>query len=169
MADRAEARVSRPPARGTVSVWHRSVTSGWMLATGAVATLGLLVIAFLVGAHRPMALWLLIVPAAFLATGAVTVTVSPSGVTAASTLLPLLRRRLPLGRIENATARWTRPTEIGGWGYRWNPGLSAVSLREGDALWITRIDQAQFVITIDDAETAAVLINQLLEQDNGTQ
>ncbi|MFE0801313.1 hypothetical protein ACFW3N_14615 [Streptomyces sp. NPDC058834] len=152
-----------------MAVWHRSVTSGWMLATGAVATIGLLVIAVLVGAHRPMALWLLIVPAAFLATGAVTVTVSPSGVTAASALFPLLRRRLPLGRIENATARWTRPTEIGGWGYRWNPGLSAVSLREGDALWITRTDNTRFVITVDDAETAALLINQLLEQDNGTQ
>ncbi|MFG2681633.1 hypothetical protein [Streptomyces sp. NPDC048392] len=159
--------MNRPSPRGTVAVWHRSVTSGWMLATGAVTTVGLLVVAVLVGAHRPLALWLLIIPAAFLATGAVTVTVSPSGVTASSVLLPFLRRRFPLGRIESATARWTRPTEIGGWGYRWNAGLSAVSLREGDALWITCTDKTRFVITVDDAETAAVLIGQMLDQDHG--
>jgi hypothetical protein len=83
-------------------------------------------------------------------------------VTAGSALLPFLQRRFTLERIEYASARWTRPTEIGGWGYRWNPGLSAISLREGDALWLTLTDGNQFVITIDDAASAAQLVNQLL-------
>ncbi|MET7405451.1 MULTISPECIES: hypothetical protein [Streptomyces] len=160
--------MNRPPERGTIAVWHRSVTSGWMLATGAVSMIGLLVIAVLAGEHRLMALWLLCVPVAFLVTGAVTVTVAPRGVTVRSAVLPFLRRRFPLGRIESATARWTRPIEIGGWGYRWNPGLVAVSLREGDALWITRTDTTRFVITVDDADTAADLVNQLLRQEDGT-
>ncbi len=87
---------------------------------------------------------------------------SPRGVTAGSALVPFLRRRFSLDRIQSASGRWTRPTEIGGWGYRWNPGLSAISLREGDALWLTLTNGNEFVITIDDADTAAQLTNQLL-------
>ncbi|MDH6229329.1 MULTISPECIES: hypothetical protein [Streptomyces] len=145
-----------------VTVWHRSLTSGWMLATGIVSAAGLLVIAAIDRPHRVIALWLLVVSAAFLVTGTIRVTVSPRGVTAGSALLPFLQRRFTLERIEYASARWTRPTEIGGWGYRWNPGLSAISLREGDALWLTLTDGNQFVITIDDAASAAQLVNQLL-------
>ncbi|MFD5013812.1 hypothetical protein [Streptomyces chartreusis] len=145
-----------------VTIWHRHLASGWMLATGLVSALGLAVIAAIDPPHRAIALWLLIVSAAFLITGAIRVTVSPSGITAGSALIPPLRRRFPLHRIQAASARWTRPTEIGGWGYRWNPGLSSISLREGDALWLTLANGNQFVITIDDAETAAELTTQLL-------
>ncbi|GGZ24862.1 hypothetical protein GCM10010300_80450 [Streptomyces olivaceoviridis] len=145
-----------------VTVWHRSLANGWMLATGIVSAAGLLVIAAVDHPHRTVALWLLIVSAAFLITGAIRVTVSPRGVTAGSALVPFLRRSFPLDRIQSASARWTRPTEIGGWGYRWNPGLSSISLREGDALWLTLTSGNQFVITIDDANTAVQLTNQLL-------
>lgn len=154
--------MSQNPTPTTVTVWHRHLTSGWMLATGLVSALGLLVIAAVAPAHRAITLWLLIVSAAFLITGAIRVTVSRDGVSAGSALLPFLRRRFPLDRIKHASARRTRPTEIGGWGYRWNPGLSAISLREGDALWLTLTNGNQFVITIDDADTAAQLTNQLL-------
>ncbi|GLW51252.1 hypothetical protein Stsp02_69130 [Streptomyces sp. NBRC 14336] len=154
--------MNQDSAPTAVTVWHRHLASGWMLATGLVSALGLVVIAAVDRPHRAMALWLLIVSAAFLVTGAIRVTVSPGGVTAGSALLPFLRRRFPLDRIEAASAGWTRPTEIGGWGYRWNPGLSAISLREGDALWLTLTNGNKFVITIDDAETAAQLTNQLL-------
>ncbi len=154
--------MNRDSSPTAVTVWHRHLASGWMLATGLVSALGLVVIAAVDRPHRTLALWLLIISAAFLITGAIRVTVSPGGVTAGSALLPFLRRRLPLDRIEAASARWTRPTEIGGWGYRWNPGLSAISLREGDALWLTLSNGNKFVITIDDAETAAQLTNQLL-------
>ncbi|MEE1942652.1 hypothetical protein V1L54_25145 [Streptomyces sp. TRM 70361] len=142
-------------------VWHRSLTSGWMLAVGVVSAPALLVAAAVVDEYRSIALWLLVVPVAFLATGAIRVTVSRRGVTVASLLLPFLRRRFALDRIRQASARWTRPTEIGGWGYRWSPGLSAVSLREGDALWLTLTDDNRFVITVDDADTAARLVNRL--------
>ncbi|WP_030668588.1 hypothetical protein [Streptomyces cellulosae] len=90
-----------------------------------------------------------------------TVSDYPRGVTAESALVPFLRRHFPVDRIRGASARWTRPTEIEGWGYRWNPGLSSISLREGDALWLTT-SGSQFVITIDDADSAAQLTKQLL-------
>ena len=145
-----------------VTVWHRSLASGWMLAAGVVSAAGLLTVAAVDRSHRAIALWLLIVSAAFLMTGAIRVTVSLRGVTVSSALVPFLCRRFPLHRIQSASARWTRPIEIGGWGYRWNPGLSSISLREGDALWLTLTSGNQFVITIDDADTAAQLTNQLL-------
>ncbi|MFF6977406.1 hypothetical protein ACFZAV_06585 [Streptomyces sp. NPDC008343] len=154
--------MNQDSAPTAVTVWHRHLASGWMLATGLVSALGLVVIAAVDRPHRSIALWLLTVSAAFLVTGAIRVTVSAGGVTAGSALLPFLGRRFPLNRIEAASARWTRPAEIGGWGYRWNPGLSAISLREGDALWLTLANGNKFVITIDDAETAAQLTNQLL-------
>lgn len=145
-----------------VTVWQRTLASGWMLATGIVSAVGLFAVAAVAPRHRPLTLWLLVIPAAFLVTGAIRVTVSSRGVTAGSLLVPFLRRRFPLARIASASARWTRPAEIGGWGYRWNPGLSAMSLREGDAMWLTLTSGGQFVITIDDADTAAELTNRLL-------
>ncbi|OKK14787.1 hypothetical protein AMK16_30100 [Streptomyces sp. CB00455] len=145
-------------------VWHRSLVSGWMLATGLVSAAALLVAAAVDPSHRTWALSLLLFSAAFLITAAIRVTVSERGVTAASVCLPFLRRHFPIPRIEEASSRWTRPIEIGGWGYRWNPGLSAISLREGDALWLALTNQTTFVITVDDAGTAAKLINRLREQ-----
>ncbi|MBH1938629.1 hypothetical protein I5Q34_30960 [Streptomyces sp. AV19] len=145
-----------------VTVWQRTLASGWMLATGIVSAVGMFVVAAIDARHRSLTLWLLVIPAAFLVIGAIRVTVSSRGVTAGSLLVPFVRRRFPLERIESASARWTKPAEIGGWGYRWNPGLSAVSLREGDAMWLTLTDGSQFVITIDDADTAAELTSHLL-------
>lgn len=154
--------MTRDSAPSAVTVWHRHLASSWMLATGLLSALGLVAFVAVDRAHWAIALWLLIISAAFLITGAIRVTVSPGGVTAGSALVPFLRRRFPLDRIEHASARWTRPTEIGGWGYRWNPGLSSMSLREGNALWLTLTNGNQFVITIDDADTAAQLTNRLL-------
>ncbi|MCY0955289.1 hypothetical protein [Streptomyces sp. H27-S2] len=156
--------MSRQGETGPVLVWQRSLVSGWMLATGLVSAAALLVAAAVDPSHRLWALSLLLFSAAFLITAAVRVTVSERGVTAASVCLPLLRRHFPLPRITKASSRWTCPLEIGGWGYRWNPGLSAISLREGDALWLGLSNQTTFVITIDDAETAAKLVNRLREQ-----
>ncbi|MCF2436255.1 hypothetical protein LV779_25545 [Streptomyces thinghirensis] len=108
-----------------------------MLATGAVATRSALVHApSSSGRTGPLALWLLIVPAFYLATGTVTVTVSPSGVTAAaSTFLPLLRRRLPSSRIEERRSTVDPTHRDRRIGLPLEPRSPApVSLREGDAL-----------------------------------
>ncbi|MFJ9041800.1 hypothetical protein ACIRF8_35190 [Streptomyces sp. NPDC102406] len=154
---------NRKQGKGS-SVWYRSLYSRWMLAVGVVTAIALLVIAVVSPPHLVLCLWLLLAAAAFLATGAVKVAASPQEVTVASALMPFLRRRIPLSRIDRASARWTRPLEIGGWGYRWKPGVQAVSLREGDALWLDLTNGTRFVITIDDAQTAADLINSHLPQ-----
>ncbi|SEB81095.1 hypothetical protein [Streptomyces melanosporofaciens] len=107
-----------------------------MLAVGAILAVGLIALAVVDAAFRATSLALLLAAVAFLVTGAIKVTVSSRGVTVASALAPFLRQNITMDRIERATARWTRPMEIGGWGYRWKPGVRAVSLRKGDALWL---------------------------------
>ncbi|MEU5427446.1 hypothetical protein AB0H73_17850 [Streptomyces olivoreticuli] len=156
-----------PQGTGSVSVWYRTQFSGWMTATGFVVAAALLVIAVVTRKYPAAGLTMLLAPAAILATGAVKVTVSPRGVTVASFFFPFLRKRIPLDHIRQASARWTKPTELGGWGYRWKPGMRAVSLRQGDALWLALINGKQFVITVDDAGTAAELINGRVSADHG--
>jgi hypothetical protein len=133
-----------------------------MLAVGVVLAIILIVVAAVAPSYRTVSLVLLLAAAAFLVTGGIKVTVSSLGVTVASALVPFVRRTIPHERIAHASARWTRPMEIGGWGYRWKPGLRAVSLRAGDALWLELLRGTNFVITVDDAQTAAELVNQHL-------
>ncbi len=144
------------------TVWNRSQFSRWMLAVGAILAVGLIALAVVDAAYRAASLALLLAAAACLVTGAIKVTVSPRGVTVASVLAPFLRQHIAMDRIKGAKARWTRPLEIGGWGYRWKPGMRAVSLRKGDALWLELTRGTRFVITIDDAQTAADLVNRYL-------
>ena len=55
--------------------------------------------------------------------------------------------------------------EFGGWGIRaGSQGRWGVILRGGDALEIERVDGRVFVITIDDAATAASLVNGLVQR-----
>ncbi|GAA1674794.1 hypothetical protein [Streptomyces yatensis] len=144
------------------AVWNGSQSSRWMLAVGVILGVGLIALAVVDAEYRAVGLALLLAAAAFLVTGAIKVTVSPRGVTVASALVPFLRQNITMDRIERATARWTSPLEIGGWGYRWKPGVRAVSLRKGDALWLELTRGTRFVITIDDAQTAAELVNRYL-------
>ncbi|WP_049715554.1 hypothetical protein [Streptomyces caatingaensis] len=145
--------------RGPVTVWSRQVSAGWMVALGVVSAVGIVASALVFGHVVDVHLSLLLVPLALLALGAVRVSVTGSGVTVRSVLLPFLSRRIPMSRIRGASSRWSRPTELGGWGYRWLAGRTSVSLREGDALWLELASGRSFVITVDDAARAAELVN----------
>lgn len=49
--------------------------------------------------------------------------------------------------------------EFGGWGLRYGfDGRSGVVLRRGEGIEVTRVDGRRFVVTIDDAETAAAAL-----------
>ncbi|MFC5145228.1 hypothetical protein [Streptomyces aureoversilis] len=144
------------------AAWSRTVVAGWMVALGAVSAVVFVVVAVLAAGLRSVFLILLAASAALLATGAVRVTVTPHGVAVRSVLLPFLQRRIRLSRIRHASARQTRPGELGGWGYRWLPGQTAVSLRAGDALWLELTSGKHFVVTVDDAANAAARVNSSL-------
>ncbi|CAM5469554.1 hypothetical protein SABIM44S_02691 [Streptomyces abikoensis] len=143
---------------GGVAVWSRTVVAGWMVALGAVSAVGF-VVAGLATGQLVLFLWLLLASAALVITGAVRVTVTDEDVTVHAVALPLVRRRIPHVRIRQASARLSRPMELGGWGYRWMPGQTAVSLRAGDALWLELTSGKFFVVTVDDAGEAAELVN----------
>lgn len=57
-----------------------------------------------------------------------------------------------------------RPLEYGGWGYRVRPRSTAVVLRGGQALALRPAGGREFAVTVDDADTAAALLNTLADQ-----
>lgn len=70
------------------------------------------------------------------------------------------RLDIPAARIASARAIQVNPfAEFGGWGYRIGlDGRRGFVLRTGEALEVTRTDGRVFVITVDDAGTAASVL-----------
>jgi hypothetical protein len=73
-----------------------------------------------------------------------------------------------LAEITSAELSTVSPLgEFGGWGIRFGgAGRLGIIMQSGTALEVTRKDGRSFVITVDDAETAASLINGLLERSS---
>ncbi|GGM45171.1 DUF1648 domain-containing protein [Microbacterium saperdae] len=67
---------------------------------------------------------------------------------------------IPAGEMASVRAIEVDPfAEFGGWGYRLSAdGRRGVVLRGGPALEVTRTDGRRFVVTVDDAETAAAVL-----------
>lgn len=75
------------------------------------------------------------------------------------------RSRIALSEIRRAGALELAPLQWGGWGYRGSRRLfrkAAVVLRAGPALRLDLVDDTQLVVTMDDAESGAGLLNDLL-------
>lgn len=139
--------------------WSGRAAAPWMLIGGGLLAVAFLVLASLFIDHVLLFLGAVVAALALLASGSVHVAVTGRGVTVRSVFVPVLRRRIPLTGITGAFAKRARPMELGGWGYRWLPGRSAVSLRAGDALWLQLESGREFVITVDDAARAASAVN----------
>ncbi len=75
-------------------------------------------------------------------------------------------RTFPLDHISSARALEIDPADYGGRGWKKVPGQSGLILRAGEAIAITLRDGSQFVITVDDPETGAALLNGLIERDS---
>ena len=74
--------------------------------------------------------------------------------------------RIALSDVVRAEVTEVDPLwQFGGWGYRLGTdGRTGFVLRKGQALEVTRGDGARWVITVDDAEAAAGLLNTLAER-----
>jgi hypothetical protein len=75
------------------------------------------------------------------------------------------RSRIALAEIRSAGALELAPLQWGGWGYRGSRRLfrkAAVVLRAGPALRLELADDTLLVVTVDDAEAGAGLLNDLL-------
>ncbi|MBF6045509.1 hypothetical protein GO001_09785 [Streptomyces sp. NRRL B-1677] len=100
---------------------------------------------------------------------AVRVTVDRHGLTVNVLGLPRPRVRIPLDRIAEAGHRDVEPLrDLGGWGYRAVPGRSGFALRSGPAVVVRLTTGSEFVVTVDDAATAAALLDALAERDRTT-
>ncbi|EQD40866.1 lipoprotein, partial [mine drainage metagenome] len=74
--------------------------------------------------------------------------------------------RISLARISQASAVDVRPMAWGGWGYRGSMRMlrrAAVVLRRGEGIRLDLADGKIFVVTVDDAETGAQLLNDLVK------
>lgn len=59
--------------------------------------------------------------------------------------------------------------EFGGWGFRYGlDGRTGVVLRRGEGIEVTRVDGRRFVVTIDDAETAAAALATAARRTTGS-
>ncbi|ALM38656.1 hypothetical protein [Streptomyces sp. FR-008] len=94
------------------------------------------------------------------------VVVDRRGLTVRLSGLPWPRLSVPLDRVATARARPVNPLgEFGGWGYRVMPKRSGLIYRSGEALVVRRTgDGREFAVTVDDAGTAAALLNTLAER-----
>ncbi|MEV5510196.1 DUF1648 domain-containing protein [Streptomyces orinoci] len=151
--------------RDESAVWTRTVGSPVLRLTGFAETVAGLA---LCAAGLPFAGVSLVLVGALSAVGGsgARITVDRHGLTAVPAWLPFPRLHIPLERITSAASRRVRLLkDIGGWGYRVRPGQSALAMRSGDALVATLSTGSEFLITVDDAATAARLLNALIVRD----
>lgn len=146
------------------TVWVSSVSSRVLTAVAAVA----LVVgetAAATGVLRGSAVIVFaVVGVACVALRSMRVQVTEDGVLIAFGPLRRPVRRIPLERITGARSESRSAWESGGWGYRVRPGVTAVMLRGGDCLVLRLNSGRDFVISVDDAESGAKLVNALLEE-----
>ncbi|MGG7465448.1 hypothetical protein [Plantibacter sp. YIM 135347] len=88
----------------------------------------------------------------------VRVTVDRRGLRVLSGTLGLRVKHIPLDEIESVEADQLVPMQWGGWGYRFMPGRSAVIVRGGEGLVVTRTNGNLFAVSTNDARTAAGLL-----------
>ncbi len=162
---RVDPRAPRLPLSPTQrAAWSRTVASPAAVVAAVVAVTASVVLAVVVGAW-----FALVVPVALTALLAVTlvwrVTVDERGIEARS-LVGWPSVRIPLDEVEGASVVHVRPLpEFGGWGYRLGRGGRAgLALRAGDGVEIRRTGGRVLVVTVDDAATAAALLNTLADR-----
>ncbi|MBB5786814.1 DUF1648 domain-containing protein [Jiangella mangrovi] len=153
-------------------VWTRSVAHGSLPALVLVAGVGVTAVVAVVGRQW----WVLglsgVMAVLAAALFSVTVTVDQRGLTVRGRF-GWPRMHTSLDRIERAGTVTVRPVrDFGGYGYRLSAmgplrGTRGYVLRGGEALLVERTDGVRTVVTVDDAATAAGLLNGLLERRFG--
>lgn len=119
------------------------------------------------GVQWPMALWIALVGAFVTAvTYRLKATVDANGVTIRFGLLGFPWRHLALDAIREATVRDLATFGDGGLGLRFNPvtGTTAYKVRGGPAMALALESGRTVLVSVDDPETGAGLVNDLIAQ-----
>jgi len=145
-------------------MWQRTVFSRGALVVGVVAVLVVLVLT-VVTRIWPLGLLALLLAGLLTTMVAFDATVDERGLLARG-LLGWPTLRVPLDEVVEARATTIHPfKEFGGWGYRvGRGGRTGIVLRTGDALEVRRTGDRIAVVTVDDAATAAALLNTLADR-----
>ena len=147
--------------------WIGRVDGGPGIGIGVGVTLLLVVLAVLGG------MWvMLVVPALLAALMAAmlsfVVRVDADGLTVRSAL-GWPRTRVPVDEVLRADVVPVNPLrQFGGWGWRvGRGGRVGIVLRKGEGLLVERTGGRSIVVTVDDAATAAALLNTLADRNRG--
>jgi hypothetical protein len=133
--------------------WSRRAVSPWMLLTAVVAVLMGVVVGLVA---QPLTGALLALTGVLLAQLALLrVVVDQRGLTVGTGVLGWPRWRLRAGDITEVSADDISPLQYGGYGIRMIPGATAVVLRAGPGIVVTRRSGRRFVVSVDDAGTGA--------------
>ena len=141
------------PGEGVV--WMGSTHARWLLLATAAP---LVAVPFAPGWAQFVLLLTALIGSLF--TG-VRVIVNEGGLTVGFGWWGWPRRRIALDEMSSAQVIDVRPMSFGGWGYRIVPGASAVVIRAGESLKVVRPDARDFIVTVDGAQEAAGLLNDL--------
>lgn len=170
IAPRTVPGASRAPAVEVLKIgrteqvsWSRTVRSRpVLLVAAALAVAGVgLVVAGPSGSPSIGAVVLVGLGAALaLLHGSARVTVDRRGLRVALGPLGWPRIVIPAADVASAVAADVSALgDFGGWGYKVWPGSTGVLLRSGPAIVVTRRSGRRFTVTVDDATTAAELLN----------
>lgn len=148
---------------GETAAWTSAGVSVWVPALGLAGLAAALVMQGTTG------ILLGVVAVVLLGASAIQVTVSAAGVGIGLGWWGWPRRVVPLDQIARAEVIQVEPLAYGGWGYRVLTGrvltgARAVVIRRGPGIRLVRDDRPDLIVTVDDADRGAGLVNDLLRQ-----
>ena len=157
-------------APGERAVWVRTTTMSRVAMIGVTAGVAALALGTIaLGVTGSNAWWIMFATTLLLlvlacATFVFRVRVDRAGLTVRSSI-GVPRFRIPLDDIAEVGVTTVHPTsEFGGWGIRIGlDGRFGIVLRSGEALQVARRDGRIFVVTVDDAATAAALLEAMAQ------
>ncbi|GAA4893973.1 hypothetical protein LX16_1747 [Stackebrandtia albiflava] len=160
-------------APGQRLMWATRVHATWMTVMSVViACLAALTLALYIAGLGdvpwPVPATLLLVALAGVPLTSVTVSAGQRGVTLRFGPFGWPVWRIRLADIEEAAEVERHALEVGGWGFRSTPRATAVMLRSGTCLRLTRRGRKDVYVSVPDADTAAGVINGLLHADRAT-
>ncbi|WP_280414342.1 hypothetical protein [Nocardia carnea] len=154
VAEHAPAPAEPLPIGSTERVsWSRRATSPWMLLAGVTSAVIGVAVGFVV--HPGVGVIAVLAGLLVGQLALVRVVVDQRGLTVGTGLLGWPRWRLSPAEITEVTATDISPAHYGGYGIRLTPGATAVVLRGGPGIVVTRRSGRQFAVSVDDAETGA--------------
>ncbi len=153
---------------GQTASWHSQATSPWWRVVAiAFIPFGVVMVGAGIGFGGSLSvagLFVFCLGLLFLAFSRVNVSIDRRGFTVQYGALPWPKNHIRLASIRSAEAVHVKPLEHGGWGYRGSRkllGRAAVVVRTGQGIRLALADGTDFIVTVDNADQGAGVLNDL--------